>query len=95
MCQKDVVPEERVEGAETLAYLTEVDTELQRIASISDHLIPTLSELLKFRPPNQNGGEPMDDNDTSKNDYTKVSVRSTYYFLIQFIFIKTSSHSYF
>ena len=71
MCQKDVAPEERVDGAETLAYLTEVDTELQRIASISDHLIPTLSELLKFRPPNQNG-EPMDD-DNSKNDYSKVS----------------------
>lgn len=47
MCQKDVRAEERVEGAETLAYLAEVDTELQRIASISDHLIPTLSELLK------------------------------------------------
>lgn len=72
MCQKDVAPEERVDGAETLAYLTEVDTELQRIASISDHLIPTLSELLKYRPPNQNGGEPMDD-DNSKNDYSKVS----------------------
>ncbi|KAG8177147.1 hypothetical protein JTE90_020023 [Oedothorax gibbosus] len=49
MCQKDVPPEERVEGAETLAYLTEVDTDLQRIASISDHLIPTLAELLKYR----------------------------------------------
>lgn len=72
MCQKDVAPEDRVDGAETLAYLTEVDTELQRIASISDHLIPTLSELLKFRPPNQNGAEPMDDNENSKGDYPKV-----------------------
>lgn len=74
MCQKDVTPEERVDGAETLAYLTEVDTELQRIASISDHLIPTLSELLKFRPPNQNGTEPMDDSDnTSKTEFPKAS----------------------
>lgn len=73
MCQKDVAPEERVDGAETLAYLTEVDTELQRIASISDHLIPTLSELLKFRAPTQNDSEPMDDNDNSKREYPKVS----------------------
>ncbi|XP_023223583.1 armadillo repeat-containing protein 8-like [Centruroides sculpturatus] len=51
MCKKDQSPEERVEGAETLAYLTEVDTELQRVASISDHLIPTLAELLKYQPP--------------------------------------------
>ncbi|XP_035221670.1 armadillo repeat-containing protein 8-like isoform X3 [Stegodyphus dumicola] len=57
MIQKDVTPEERVEGAETLAYLTEVDTELQRIASISDHLIPTLSEFLKVRSLSENGND--------------------------------------
>ncbi|XP_064465922.1 armadillo repeat-containing protein 8-like isoform X1 [Ornithodoros turicata] len=51
MCKKEQTPEERAEGAETLAYLAEVDTELQRIASISDHLIPTLAELLKYQPP--------------------------------------------
>ncbi|XP_015908463.1 armadillo repeat-containing protein 8 isoform X2 [Parasteatoda tepidariorum] len=70
MCQKDVSPEERVDGAETLAYLTEVDTELQRIASISDHLIPTLSELLKYRLPNQNAenGEDNTANDETKTD---------------------------
>ncbi|KAF8771350.1 Armadillo repeat-containing protein 8 [Argiope bruennichi] len=35
MCQKDISPADRVEAAETLAYLAEVDTELQRIASIN------------------------------------------------------------
>ncbi|XP_066264107.1 armadillo repeat-containing protein 8-like isoform X4 [Branchiostoma lanceolatum] len=48
MCKKDRSLEERVEGAETLAYLIEVDLELQRIASYSDHLIPTLSEFLRY-----------------------------------------------
>ncbi|XP_035661566.1 armadillo repeat-containing protein 8-like isoform X1 [Branchiostoma floridae] len=48
MCKKDRRLEERVEGAETLAYLIEVDLELQRIASYSDHLIPTLSEFLRY-----------------------------------------------
>ncbi|GIY93437.1 armadillo repeat-containing protein 8 [Caerostris extrusa] len=57
MCQKDIVPADRVEGAETLAYLIEVDTELQRIASISDHLIPTLSDFLKYRATNEAGDE--------------------------------------
>ncbi|KAK8771564.1 hypothetical protein V5799_025196 [Amblyomma americanum] len=51
MCKKENTPEERALGAETLAYLAEVDTELQRIASISDHLIPTLAELFKYQPP--------------------------------------------
>lgn len=51
LCKKDQLPENRAESAETLAYLTEVDTELQRIASISDHLISVLAELLKYQPP--------------------------------------------
>lgn len=51
MCKKEQSPEDRADGAEALAYLAEVDTELQRIASISDHLIPTLAELLKYQPP--------------------------------------------
>lgn len=51
LCKKDQTPENRAESAETLAYLTEVDTELQRIASISDHLISVLAELLKYQPP--------------------------------------------
>lgn len=47
LCHKDRPAKERVSAAETLAYLTEVDTDLQRLASISNHLIPTLADLLK------------------------------------------------
>ena len=47
MCRKESRTMEKVMGAETLAYLIEVDTELQRIASISDHLIQNLSLFLK------------------------------------------------
>ncbi|XP_071447494.1 armadillo repeat-containing protein 8-like [Hetaerina americana] len=47
LCKKDRPPGERVLAAETLAYLTEVDTELQRLASISNHLVPTLAEFLR------------------------------------------------
>ncbi|KAL5006183.1 hypothetical protein ScPMuIL_017341 [Solemya velum] len=48
MCKKDRTLEENVEGAEMLAYLTEVDAELQKVASISDHIIKTLAEYLKY-----------------------------------------------
>jgi hypothetical protein len=54
LCKKDRPHEERIIAAETLAYLTEVDTELQRLASISNHLIPTLAELLHYQPENNN-----------------------------------------
>jgi len=37
-----------VDGAETLAYLLETDAELQRMAAISDHIIKTLAEYLKY-----------------------------------------------
>ncbi|XP_058803457.1 armadillo repeat-containing protein 8-like isoform X2 [Phymastichus coffea] len=47
LCHKERPARERVAAAETLAYLTEVDTDLQRLASISNHLIPTLAEFLK------------------------------------------------
>lgn len=50
LCHKDRSARERVAAAETLAYLTEVDTDLQRLASISNHLIPTLAEFLKPNP---------------------------------------------
>lgn len=50
LCKKDQSCSERVTAAETLAYLTEVDTELQRLASISNHLVPTLAELLRYHP---------------------------------------------
>ncbi len=43
-------------GAETLAYLIEVDTNLQKIAAISDHIIPTLAEYFRYpgTPPDSN-----------------------------------------
>lgn len=50
LCHRDRPPRERIAAAETLAYLTEVDTDLQRLASISNHLIPTLAELLRSLP---------------------------------------------
>lgn len=46
MCRKENRRTEKALGAETLAYLIEVDTELQRVASISDHLIQNLSLFL-------------------------------------------------
>ncbi|XP_040860351.1 armadillo repeat-containing protein 8 isoform X6 [Ochotona curzoniae] len=48
MCSKERLLEERVEGAETLAYLIEPDVELQRIASVTDHLIAMLADYFKY-----------------------------------------------
>uniref|UniRef100_W5M9E2 Armadillo repeat-containing protein 8 n=1 Tax=Lepisosteus oculatus TaxID=7918 RepID=W5M9E2_LEPOC len=48
MCSKERLLEERVEGAETLAYLIEPDVELQRVASITDHLITMLADYFKY-----------------------------------------------
>lgn len=50
LCYRDRPPRERVAAAETLAFLTEINTELQRLASISNHLIPTLAEMLRPHP---------------------------------------------
>ena len=54
MCRKESSRSQKALGAETLAYLIEVDTELQRIASISDHLIQNLSMFLKKSNNNNN-----------------------------------------
>lgn len=48
MCSKEHLLEERVEGAETLAYLIEPDVELQRIASTTDHLVAMLADYFKY-----------------------------------------------
>uniref|UniRef100_A0AAZ3RY70 Armadillo repeat-containing protein 8 n=1 Tax=Oncorhynchus tshawytscha TaxID=74940 RepID=A0AAZ3RY70_ONCTS len=48
MCSKERLLEERVEGAETLAYLMEPDVELQRIASVTDHLVAMLADYFKY-----------------------------------------------
>lgn len=37
-----------MEGAETLAYLIEEDATLQTLASISDHIIKTLADYLRY-----------------------------------------------
>jgi hypothetical protein len=50
LCSKDNDNETRIMAAETLAYLIEVDKDLQLIASISNRLIPTLAEYLKCQP---------------------------------------------
>jgi hypothetical protein len=49
MCKKDKEASLRASGAEVLAYLTEIDTNLQQLASICDHLITSLAELLKYQ----------------------------------------------
>lgn len=46
MCKWDKVLTVRAEAAETLAFLIEEDTDLQRTAAISDHLIKTLTGFL-------------------------------------------------
>ncbi|KAJ7391999.1 Armadillo repeat-containing protein 8 [Desmophyllum pertusum] len=46
MCKWDKILTVRAEAAETLAFLIEEDTELQRTAAISDHLIRTLTGFL-------------------------------------------------
>ncbi|XP_042872833.1 armadillo repeat-containing protein 8-like isoform X2 [Penaeus japonicus] len=50
MCRRDREIWERVEAANTLAYLTEVSTELQRTAAMTDHLIHIMNDYLKDTP---------------------------------------------
>ncbi|XP_059488558.1 armadillo repeat-containing protein 8-like isoform X2 [Neocloeon triangulifer] len=47
LCHKEHDNGIRAIAAETLGYLTEVDTGLQRLASISNHLIPTLASYFR------------------------------------------------
>jgi len=42
--------ETRIQAAETLAYLIEINVEFQQIASISNHLITTVAAFLKWEP---------------------------------------------
>lgn len=48
LCKPERSVNERINGAEMLAYLTEFDVELQHVASITDHCIPTLSSYFKM-----------------------------------------------
>jgi armadillo repeat-containing protein 8 len=46
LCAPEYDEKIRAEAAETLAYLAEIDSELQRLAAISNHLITNLASLL-------------------------------------------------
>ena len=49
LCRDNYTWQERVEAAETLAYLTEINVELQRLASISNHLISVLTTFINYK----------------------------------------------
>lgn len=56
LCQHDQEWEHRVEAAEILAVLIEDDAELQSLASISNHLLLTLTEFVNFPTHGKYGG---------------------------------------
>uniref|UniRef100_A0A182NI80 Armadillo repeat-containing protein 8 n=1 Tax=Anopheles dirus TaxID=7168 RepID=A0A182NI80_9DIPT len=47
LCSDEFEEDTRATAAETLAYLAEIDSELQRLAAISNHLIASLANLVK------------------------------------------------
>ncbi|XP_026762743.2 armadillo repeat-containing protein 8-like isoform X1 [Galleria mellonella] len=46
LCTKEMPEEIRAKAAETLSYLAEVDTSLQRLAAISNHLMSSLADIV-------------------------------------------------
>ena len=50
LTQKQECVETRILAAETLAFMIELSAELQRIAAISNHLIPTIASFLWWEP---------------------------------------------
>ncbi|XP_004931674.1 armadillo repeat-containing protein 8 isoform X2 [Bombyx mori] len=46
LCTKENTEDIRASAAEVLAYLTEVDTSLQRLAAISNHLMSSLADIV-------------------------------------------------
>ena len=93
MCRKENRRSEKALGAETLAYLIEVDTELQRVASISDHLIQNLSLFLTKTRDNSSvqklGDEPLDVDAPSVKEVQNLKQAALRVnFEIQFINIK-------
>lgn len=56
LCQKEHSISDRALAATILAYLTEVDSELQRTAAISNHLINALANLLNQNSANARTG---------------------------------------
>lgn len=77
-CKADRKWEVRVEGAETLAYLIEVDVTLQNIASVSDQIITTLSEYFKYpgSPPDANLMPTTKDDITVGNELRQAAFRA-------------------
>lgn len=49
LCADEFDEDIRAAASETLAYLAEIDSDLQRLAAISNHLISSLSNLLPCR----------------------------------------------
>ena len=54
LTKKDYSPETRILAADTLAFLIETSPDLQRMASISNHLIPTIASFLWWDPTSDN-----------------------------------------
>jgi len=50
MCMKEETTANRIVAADTLAYLIEVNADLQRVAAISNHLITTMASFLRWEP---------------------------------------------
>lgn len=78
MCKRDKTWEERVDGAETLAYLIETDLGLQRIAAISDHIITTLAEYFRYpgSPPDVSLMPTKKDDITVGNELRQAAFRA-------------------
>jgi len=53
MCKKEEGIENRILAADTLAFLIEINAELQRIAAVSNRLISTMSSFLRLDPESQ------------------------------------------
>ena len=54
LTKKEHSPETRILAADTLAFLIETSPELQRVAAISNHLIPTVASFLWWDPTSDN-----------------------------------------
>ena len=54
LTKKDYAPETRILAADTLAFLIETSPDLQRVAAISNHLIPTVASFLWWDPTSEN-----------------------------------------
>ena len=50
LVKKENTPQNRILAADTLAYLIETSPDLQRVAAISNHLIPTVASFLMWDP---------------------------------------------